>query len=81
MPALGAPRSCCKLAWGVARMDAATTSAKLRRRKWQLRLPERLPDLKGKWLTLYTIAWAIVLPLSVIGATRGAYIILTTPTM
>lgn len=51
------------------------------RKRWRLRLPERLPNLKGKWLTLYTVLWAIMLPLSVMGAGRGAYIILTTPTM
>jgi hypothetical protein len=61
-------------------MDAATASAELERRKWRL-LPERLPNLKGKWLTLYMIVWAIVLPLALIGAARGTYIILSTPTM
>ena len=41
-------------------MDAATTSVDPGRGSWRLRLPERLPDLKGKWLTLYTIVWAIM---------------------
>ena len=63
-------------------MDAASTGGEiLQRKRWRLRLPERLPDLKGRWLTLYTIIWAIMLPLSVIAAGRDAYIIITTPTM
>lgn len=62
-------------------MDAATTRPGAERRKWRLRLPERLPDLKGRWLTLYTIVWAIVFPLAIIGAAKGAYISITTPTM
>src|SRR4051794_36490431 len=63
-------------------MDVALGSVEIATpgRRW-LRLPERLPDLKGKWLTLYTIIWAIMLPLAVIGAGSGAYIVLTTPTM
>jgi hypothetical protein len=62
-------------------MDATTTSPEVRRRNRWLRLPERLPDLRGTWLTAYTIIWAIMLPLALVGAARGAYIILTTPTM
>jgi hypothetical protein len=31
----------------------------------------RLPDLRGKWLTLYIILWAIALPLAVIGPVNG----------
>jgi len=42
-----------------------------RRRRW--RLPERLPDLKGKWLTVYVIIWAIMLPLAIIGPARFCY--------
>lgn len=62
-------------------MDAATTAGEVHRRKWRLRLPERLPNLKGKWLTIYTVVWAIVLPLSVIGAVWGAYLSAATPPM
>ena len=62
-------------------MATAVASAEPQSRRWRLRLPERLPNLKGRWLTLYTIVWAIFLPLSVVGAGRSAYIILTTPTM
>lgn len=62
-------------------MATAVASAEAGARRWRLRLPERLPDLKGKWLTLYTIIWAIMLPLSIVGAGRGAYLILTKPTM
>lgn len=50
-------------------------------RRWRLRLPERLPDLKGRWLRLYTIIWAIMLPLAMFGAVRGTYIVLTIPPM
>lgn len=55
-------------------MDVAysgTAQSKARRR-W--RLPERLPDLKGRWLTLYTIVWAIMLLLAIIGPVRGQYV-------
>jgi hypothetical protein len=62
-------------------MATAARSAEPVPRRWRLRLPERLPDLKGRWLTLYSILWAILLSLSVIGAARGSYITLTTPTM
>ena len=62
-------------------MATAVASAEPEPRRWRLRVPERLPDLKGKWLTLYTIVWAIMLPLSIAGAGWGAYVILTTPTM
>ena len=58
-------------------MATAVASAEPEPRRWRLRLPERLPDLKGKWLTLYTIVWAIMLPLSLAGAVWGTYINLT----
>ena len=63
-------------------MDAASTGGAIfhSRPRW-LRLPERLPNLKGGWLTLYTIIWALMLPIALIGAARGTYITLTTPTM
>jgi hypothetical protein len=41
--------------------------------RWQLRLPERLPDLKGRRLTLYTMIWAIMLPLAIIGPVLGTH--------
>jgi hypothetical protein len=44
-------------------------------------LPERLPNLNGSWLTAYTILWAIMLPLSLMGAARGTYVLLNTPPM
>ena len=62
-------------------MATVGSSANSLWRRWPLRLPERLPDLKGKWLAFYTIVWAIMLPLSIAGAIFGAYVILTTPTM
>lgn len=58
-------------------MATATASASIAPRRWRLRLPERLPNLKGKWLALYTIAWAIMLPLALAGAVWGTYINLT----
>jgi len=42
-------------------------------RRWRLKLPEHLPDLKGKWLTLYTIIWAIMLLLAIVGPARFCY--------
>ena len=62
-------------------MATATGSTELAPQRWLLRLPERLPDLKGRWLTLYTIVWAIMLPLSIVGAAWSGYVALTTPTM
>lgn len=54
-------------------MDGAYSAAEnTTRRRW--RLPDHLPTLKGKWLTLYTILWAIMLPLAIIGPARGEYV-------
>ena len=37
-------------------MDVASTGRKaVQRKRWRLRLPGGLPDLKGKWLTLYMV--------------------------
>lgn len=60
-------------------MNVAATNADSSSRKWQLRLPERLPDLKGSWLTIYTIIWAIMLPVSLIGAAGGMRLVATVP--
>ena len=63
-------------------MDAAATSGRwLEPRRGRLRLPERLPGLKGKWLAAYSILWAVMLPLALIGAARGGSIVLATPTL
>ena len=62
-------------------MATAVANAKPAPRRWRLRLPERLPDLKGKWLTAYIIVWAILLPLAVISAGASSYLVLTTPTI
>lgn len=62
-------------------MATAVASAEPAPGRRRLRLPERLPNLKGRWLTAYTILWAIVLPLSLISAAASAYVVLTTPTI
>ena len=53
-------------------MATASASAELAPRRLRFRLPERLPDLKGQWLTLYTMVWAILLPISIAGGVLGA---------
>lgn len=60
-------------------MDAAVATAGTVPRRWRLRLPERLPNLKGAWLTAYTIIWAIALALSLAGVAIGTYGEMTTP--
>lgn len=63
-------------------MDVASSGGQiLHRSRWRLRLPERLPNLKGRWLTAYTVLWVIVLPLSIYSAAFSTYILVTTPTM
>src|SRR5688500_8148644 len=62
-------------------MAAAAASAETAPGRWRLRLPVRLPDPRGKWLTLYTIVWAIMLPVALAGAVRGTYVSLTTVPM
>lgn len=62
----------------MATTNAIADSAPIR---WRLSLPESLPDLKGRWLTLYTVVWAAILPLSLVVAAWGGSITLTTPTM
>ena len=42
---------------------------------WRLRLPERLPDLKGQWLITYAIIWAIMLALAIVGPIRSQYVL------
>jgi len=62
-------------------MATAVASGEPVARRWRRRLPERLPNLKGKWLSAYTMVWAILLPLALAGATRGTYIFLTVAPM
>ena len=62
-------------------MAIAVANAEAASRRWRLRLPERLANLRGKWLTTYTIVWAILLPVSLISAAAGTYAVLTTPTI
>lgn len=62
-------------------MATATSNAGQERGRRRLRLPNQLPNLKGKFLTAYVIVWAILLPLAIFGAAKGTYIGVTTPTM
>lgn len=62
-------------------MATAVPTVEPARRRGRLRLPERLPNLKGAWLTVYSIVWGIILPLSLIGAAIGVHISFTTPSM
>ena len=55
-------------------MDVASASGeKVHAKRRRLRVPERLPNLKGKWLALYTIAWWAVLVLAIADTGFGAY--------
>jgi hypothetical protein len=80
LPAFGIRADCAKLRFGGDCMATVVASAEPVRR-WRLRLPERLPSLKGKGLTFYTIIWAILLPIAVVGSVRGIYIVMTIPSM
>jgi hypothetical protein len=62
-------------------MATAVATAEPAPRRWRLRLPERLPNLKGRWLAAYTVLWTILFPLALISATAGTYVVLTTPTI
>lgn len=55
-------------------MDGAYSAATEGKSRRSWRLPDHLPALSGKWLTLYTILWAIMLPLAIIGPVRGQYV-------
>jgi hypothetical protein len=51
---------------------ATTVANPERGRGWTLPLPEKLPDLKGKWLTAYTVIWAVALLVAIVAPIRGA---------
>jgi hypothetical protein len=51
-------------------MATAVADGKVRR-GWPLRLPERLPDLRGKWLTIYSVLWAAALLVAVVAPIRS----------
>src|SRR5437763_14370422 len=68
MPALASPDIDVSSRSEGAGMDAAYLGAT---RGW--RLPDHLPDLKGKWLTAYTVVWAIMLALAIVGPIRSQY--------
>jgi len=54
-------------------MATAVANAEVRR-GWNLGLPERLPDLKGKWLSIYSMLWAAALLISVVAPISTAVI-------
>jgi hypothetical protein len=55
-------------------MNVASAGGKITATKlWQLRLPERLPNLQGKWLTLFTVAWCAALALAIGANAYGGY--------
>jgi hypothetical protein len=62
-------------------MATAVATAEPKPRRSTLRLPERLPDLRGKWLTAYTALWVLVMATSLIATARGTYISAKSPTM
>src|SRR5690242_12677187 len=61
-------------------MATAVASAEPTSRS-RLRLPERVPNLKGRWLTAYTVLWTILFPVALISAAASGYLVLTTPTI
>jgi hypothetical protein len=44
-------------------------------RRWRLRLPQQLPNLTGKWLTGYSLLWAALLAIALVGSIGGAAIL------
>ena len=57
--------------------EAAGTGGRLKLPS--LRLPERLPDLRKPWLTVFEIFWFAVLLLAIAGPIAGLYYRFTTP--
>jgi hypothetical protein len=53
-------------------MATAVVSEESMSRRWWLRLPERLPDLRGQWLTAYSVCWTGVLLIALVGDVGGA---------
>ena len=54
-------------------MATAVANAGMRR-GLTLRVPERLPDFKGKWLTAYSMVWAVALLIAVVAPIGTAVI-------
>jgi hypothetical protein len=52
-------------------MATAVVNGEVASRHWRLKLPERLPHLTGRWLVLYSVAWAILAAIAVVGALAG----------
>ena len=59
-------------------MDAASNDGVVRRGllSW---LPRQLPNLRGSWLTAYSIVWLAMLAIALLGIFRGAYIEVAVP--
>jgi hypothetical protein len=55
-------------------MATAVVSGEVASHPWRLRLPERLPVLKGKCLTAYAALWAVLLAVAVLAPVRGAFV-------
>jgi hypothetical protein len=53
-------------------MATAVVSGESVPRRWQL--PDRLPDLKGKWLTAYCVVWTALLIIAIAASADGALI-------
>ena len=59
-------------------MDAASKDVDVRR-GLSLGLPQQLPNLRGPWLTGYSIVWVAILAIALFGTFRGAYIEVAIP--
>src|SRR6185437_9278535 len=53
-------------------MATAVIDREVAPRRWRLRLPERLPELKGAWLTAYSLLWMALLVIALVGSIGGA---------
>jgi hypothetical protein len=57
----------------------AGTMPSLPHRRQRLRLPERIPDLRRPWLTLFELLWYPALLLAIVGPIAGTWYRLTSP--
>jgi hypothetical protein len=59
-------------------MDAPSKAGDVRR-GLSFGLPQQLPNLRGSWLTGYSVVWFAILAIALFGIFRGAYIELAVP--